>query len=60
MWIPRKEFMTRMWNIRYWDAMAKEKSFAPSGKNRNKILARMPNFQQRCAAALQSLASLTI
>jgi hypothetical protein len=60
MWIPRKEFMTRMSKTLYWDTMAKEKSFAPSGKNRNKILARMSGFQQQCTAALQSFASLTI
>jgi hypothetical protein len=60
MWIPSKEFMTRMSKTPYWDAMAKEKSFAPSGKNRKKILARMSDFQRQCAAAPQSLASLTI
>ena len=60
MWMPRKEFMTRMSKTPYWDTMAKEKSFAPSGKNRNKILARMSGFRQQCTAALQSFASLTI
>lgn len=60
MWKPRNQFIARMCNASYWGSAAKEKSFALSSKNRNAIVEKMSDFQQRWGAASQSVAALAI